>query len=199
MVKKDSTRKHTRASDALTIPQLKQAFDYIEDFASSRPDIKIFLKEWKKVFGRPLEEEQGRAYIEFISKSNKRILRSHRGGSMLDTSTGQGMIPGQVTETGLKPYGAFPTYVSSGFEVGIPEPASRQACALGVGGLGPQDGGARAAAAAARKKRTLRRLRGGRIPFSTAPPSFMQNAATAWRGQPLPPSSSPIDNRINGL
>ena len=114
---------------------------------------------------------------------------------MLDTSTGQGMIPGQVTETGLKPYGAFPTYVSSGFEVGIPEPASRQACALGVSGLGPQDGGA----AAARKKRTLRKLRGGRIPFSTAPPSFMQNVATAWRGQQLPPSSSPIDNRINGL
>jgi hypothetical protein len=195
-----------KASDALTIPQLKQAFDYIEDFASGAPDVEDFMREWRRVFHRPIEREHASAYLDFVAReSRRRTLRVHRGGAEPGVYAGQGLIPGAVTPEGLRPYGAFPSYVASGFEVSIPIPAQGTACAAGLPGLGPQDavpavpavpattGGARGRAAG-REKRTLRRHRGGRIPFSTAPPSALQNMATLFRGQPMPPSASPIEN-----
>jgi hypothetical protein len=190
--------KKTR-STYLTIPELKQAFDYIESFAKDKPSLKAFQDEWKKVFNRPIQAEHAKAYLDFTLKSGTRKLRKYRGRGGAEgpgVFAGQGMLPDQVTDTGLRPYGFFQKYVSDGFDIGIPQMSSQVMCEKGI--IGPQgplpsaplvsSGGGK------RKKRTLRKIRGGRFPASMNPTSLLQDIATAWRGETLPASPSPIDN-----
>ncbi len=195
MGKRLKTRSNRKKSTApLTIPQLKKAFDYIEEYAATmKPSIADFQKEWVKVFGRKISEDNVSAYLDFIA-NRKTGLRKFRGGAAPGLITGQGLIAGAVTDSGLRPYGIFQEYIGSGFEVGVPAMASQEMCATGfVGPQGPAptvvNGGRRREA-----KRTLRRIRGGRFPFSTSPPSFSQNIFTQMRGQPLAPSDSAIEN-----
>jgi hypothetical protein len=196
--------KSTRQPTYLTIPELKQAFDYIESFAKDRPSLKEFQEEWKKVFNRPIMAEHAKAYLEFTVKNaatGTRKLRKYRGRGGAEVPgvfAGQGLLPGDVTADGLRPYGIFQKYVSDGFEIGIPQMSSQVMCEKGI--VGPQGplpsaplvGGA--AAASQKRKRTIRKVRGGRFPQSMNPTSLLQDIATAWRGETMPASPSPLDN-----
>jgi hypothetical protein len=189
-------RRNTRISTkALTIPQLKHAFDYIEQYASAKPSIPDFQKEWKKVFNRPIQKEHAESYLKF---AGTKPLRRFRGGGGPGVYAGQGMLPGAVTDSGLRPYGAFQEYVSSGFEVGVPAMSNQVMCEQGiVGPQGPLPGGVLSgggSGGSSKRRKTLRRIRGGQFPQSTNPTSILQDISTAWKGLPLPASPSPIDN-----
>jgi hypothetical protein len=182
---------HAPHVNYMTIPQIKTAFDYISQYImSEKPSVAEFKKEWKKVFHREMDDDNAKSYIEFVMKKPVagRKLRKFRGGAEPGLVTGQGLVAGAVTDSGLRPYGVFPEYVASGFEVGIPEMSSKELCGNVLGQQGPIP------TAPSGGKRTLRRVRGGRFPFSTAPPSFTQNILTSFRGQELPASGSPIEN-----
>lgn len=113
------TRKQKK--QAMSIPQLRQAFDHIESFTQSLvhqvKDInqrrKAFQAEWLKVFKRTVDDKAADAYILFEAKkstSKTRKTKGQRGGSLggapLDYSTRPGMH-------GV--YGIFPDYITQGF------------------------------------------------------------------------------------
>lgn len=112
------TRKHKKA--AMTIPQLRKAFDHIESYTMSllqrEKDGKkrrhAFQEEWRRVFHRDIDEKAADAYLQFESKKAKPgKTRRMRGGAALsgaplDYSTRPGIY-------GV--YGTFPEYISGGF------------------------------------------------------------------------------------
>jgi hypothetical protein len=179
-------------SKSLTIPQLKNAFDYIEKYGKGRPSVGDFQKEWKKVFGRPIEKDHADSYLKFIQT---KPLRHYRGGNP-GVFAGQGMIQG-ASDNGLRPYGVFQEYISSGFEVGIPAMSSQVMCEKGI--VGPQ-GPAPTGMSGGRALRIMRRstrkrnVSGGNFPQSSNPTSLLHDISTAWKGLPLPASPSAIDN-----
>jgi hypothetical protein len=113
------TRKHKKA--AMSIPQLRKAFDHIESVTASivtreRDPVKrrkAFQAEWMKVFHRAVDDKSADAYLQFESKK-KKTLKGRKGqrggadlgGAPLDYSTRPGIY-------GV--YGEFPQYISGGF------------------------------------------------------------------------------------
>ena len=215
-----------QSGGAKTIPELREAFERIETFAkdliqtggSVKTMSRELATEWKAVFGRKIGGEAAEEYLKFIGgetapapalpstppKRNK--TRKFKGGAApvagapLDYQTRPG-IDG--------PYGNFPPYVDGGFGVGVPAisqnyimtPKSLVTIDVGDGGNRPlQTGGA--------KKRTIKRklrsaarrtLKGGsKFILSAAPTTALQDAVTAWRGQPLPVSPDPSSTAFRG-
>lgn len=194
---------------------------FAKDLAMKGGAARELVAEWKAVFGRKIDLPSAESYMSFIkegpprhnesvsvhvgknapSKKGKtrKIRKMHGGagpiaGAPLDYQTRPG-IDG--------PYGNFPPYVDGGFGVGVPaisqnyimNPRLEPTLDVGEGGNRPlQAGGARKKSATAK-----RRLRGGRktlrggskFILSAAPTSALQDAVTAWRGQPLPVSTDP--------
>ena len=107
MVRK--TRKiKNNAGKAMTVPQLRRAFEHIDQFVAKKgTDVEAFRKEWKKTFGKEVSKAASEDYLKFV-KSKK----SQRGGSssMSPASIGYDMRAGTDT-----PYGSFNKYVSDGF------------------------------------------------------------------------------------
>lgn len=113
------TRKHKKT--AMSIPQLRKAFDHIESVTMSivmreKDPVKrrkAFQAEWMKVFHRAVDDKSADAYLQFESKK-KKTLKGRRGqsggaalgGAPLDYSTRPGIY-------GV--YGEFPQYISNGF------------------------------------------------------------------------------------
>lgn len=99
---KDNKNKEEKA---MTIPQLRKAFTHIESFVHKTDyDIEAFRKEWKKVFGKAVTEENARDYLEFMKGTEKPM---QQGGSAPIDYTLRPGIAG--------PYGNFPPYVANGF------------------------------------------------------------------------------------
>jgi hypothetical protein len=113
------TKKQKKGS--MTIPQLRTAFDHIENFTTSllrkERDAgkrrKAFQEEWMKVFHRAVDEKSADAYLHFESKKSKHAGKTRKmrggaalGGAPLDYSTRPGIY-------GV--YGTFPEYISAGF------------------------------------------------------------------------------------
>lgn len=119
MAKKQSkTRKMKKG--IMTIPQLRKAFDHIEEFSiallhqtkDSSERRKAFQKEWLKVFHTEVNDKSADAYLQFEEKKGKKSGKTKKqkggaalSGAPLDYSTRPGL-------EGL--YGTFPAYVSSG-------------------------------------------------------------------------------------
>lgn len=112
------SRKHKKS--LMTIPQLRKAFDHIEDYTMAlimrEKDVKkrrqMFQDEWRKVFHRDVDDKAADAYLAFEAKKTKSSkTRKMRGGAALagaplDYSTRPGIY-------GV--YGTFPEYISGGF------------------------------------------------------------------------------------
>jgi hypothetical protein len=113
---------HTRKqkSSSMTIPQLRKAFDHIENYtlallrreSDKKKQRKAFQEEWMKTFHRSIDEKAADAYLQFEGKkSKKKTTKKQRGGAALagaplDYSTRPGIY-------GV--YGEFPAYISGGF------------------------------------------------------------------------------------
>lgn len=108
----------------MTIPQLRKAFDHIEDYtmdllrrtSDKKERRKAFQAEWAKVFHRNVDDASADAYLAFEakkSKGSKSHTRKHKqkggaalAGAPLDYSTRPGIY-------GV--YGTFPEYITGGF------------------------------------------------------------------------------------
>jgi hypothetical protein len=124
------TRKHKQQQkqthSMMTIPQLRKAFDHIEDFtmdllrrtSDKKERRKAFQTEWAKVFHRNVDDASADAYLAFEAKKSKgskshthKHARKQKGGAPLagaplDYSTRPGIY-------GV--YGTFPEYITGGF------------------------------------------------------------------------------------
>ena len=148
MVRKTRKNAHHKKGKAVTIPELRRSFEYIERVAdaglSKRESYdKIALtvrKEWRKTFSKDLDKKSAELFVmnrEKHSKGRRRMTLKHKGGAAiagapLDYTTRQGvyLAPGQIPDkdghlplTGDKSstFGSYLQYVSKGFGVGIPE------------------------------------------------------------------------------
>lgn len=126
---KHHTRKrhHLRKSEkhreeALTIPELRRAFEHIEEFAiTHKDDVKALQEEWKKLFYKELDKESAQAYLEHVKTLPKRgrTLRKTRGGASalagapLEYTTRPGIYITPGINEGS--YAQVPAYVASGF------------------------------------------------------------------------------------
>ena len=133
-----------------TIPEIRRTFEYMEEYVAkkiaSRQTTAQIAKdlqgEWKKKFGKPLDERSAMAFIEDARvhhaeprvTKGKRTIR-HRGGALhgaplADTMrAGIALAPASIPMGGHLPlsggvsssFGSFVDYISSGFRV--PEPS----------------------------------------------------------------------------
>jgi hypothetical protein len=128
MAKKSHTRKLRKSGSSsspkrhqtLSIPELRNAFEYIEEFADKcGGDVKAFREEWKKVFYKELDKESAKAYLEHIKDQGKKTGGAALAGAPLDYTT----RPGVYITAGINngSYAQVPQYVASGFW--NPEPA----------------------------------------------------------------------------
>jgi hypothetical protein len=118
------TRRKIKNSDpaVLSIPELRRAFEYIEEYAMRHPtDIKAFRQEWKKVFYKDVDTKSAEEYLRHIRESKPKALRRSKtikGGAVLtgaplDYTTRAGIYITPGIDNGS--YAQVPKYVASGF------------------------------------------------------------------------------------
>lgn len=141
MVRKTRRSKQKKHSGINTIPELRRAFEYIEEFVDNKISkheskehiCKDLRKEWRNIFMRELTKASADAFI--LERMNHRPHRTIRrkGGAMLagapiDSVTRPGLYlaPGQAPDAnGHMPlsnqapsaYGSYSQYVNDGFTV----------------------------------------------------------------------------------
>ena len=143
MVKK--TRKSGGKKGILSIPELRHAFEHIEEFGrkcaasvhakktTKNAAAASYAKEWKKTFGRALPSKSAMASIEHymsLSPGGKQ-----KGGMAPINSSGlqpgiyaAPTLPGQTDAAGYTAHGSFLPYVEKGFGVGIPQDGLASMC-----------------------------------------------------------------------
>ena len=214
--KQSRTRKHgatqkrrsksLKSGPTLSIPELRTAMQGISFMGTSlaqkvkqgaltvQQAASEFSKAWTHVFGRRLDLNKAKAYIQHVlsmepgSRKGRQTRRKHRGGAFALAGAPLGYQLGQPAEFS---YNGFP-YVSKGFV--NPEPAILQDCgkqtgimpypSLGsnkVGGGMFSDLGSGFAAIVSRPV------------ISQNPPSAIQDGLTLMRGQPVGPGSQVPD------
>lgn len=202
-MKNNKTRKQRKGVQ--TIPQLRKAFDHIEDVAKRGVSLSDFQAEWKKTFHHELDDAAGMAFLTFHKKSKGKTKKMRGGaaplaGAPLDYTTRPGTY-----ET---PYGSFLDYIGSGFsfydKINTNSIVPTQ---CGKENITPQlaaDMGSNQVGGSANKKTQTRRKQKGGFPslseFATAlsfrpitatvPTSPLHDAQMGWKGQPLPASPS---------
>jgi hypothetical protein len=137
MPKHHTRKRHLRKSEkheeeALTIPELRRAFEHIELFAMThKDDVKALQEEWKKVFYKELDKQSAEAYLQHVKTLKRgRTLRKSKqvttggasplGGAPIDYTTRPGLYISPGINQGS--YAQVPAYVASGFwnpEMGI--------------------------------------------------------------------------------
>ena len=120
---KKTTRKLKlgKKRNALTIPELKHAWDEIhksthdilKEGKPAAEQIKDFQKMWKKIFHRPVSTESAEAYLRIkrltATRQMGRKTRKQKGGALA------GAPLDSVTQPGVYgSHGSFPSYQSSG-------------------------------------------------------------------------------------
>jgi hypothetical protein len=135
-----SRKKRHTAKHVQTIPELRRAFEHIEQFGyevckqSMKDAIPAFQSEWKKTFYREIDKSAAEAYLDHLKtqKKHRRGTRKLKGGGAtplagapLDYTTRPGiyLTPGGINQNS---YALVPKYVQSGFGVSIPEIAQSQ-------------------------------------------------------------------------
>jgi hypothetical protein len=132
------TRKRKHTEHVQTIPELRRAFEHIEEVGQrlcrlpQGKAVAEFQKEWRKTFYRDLSKQAAEAYLDHVKKEQhaspqtKRKTRKLRGGASalggapLDYTLRPGinLVDGGVNENS---YAVTPAYVDKGFW--NPEPA----------------------------------------------------------------------------
>jgi len=236
MPKKHTRKQHKRqtrdtAEDVFTVPELRRAFEHIDEFARNlvhspkSMDAKIaeFCEEWKRTFYREIKHDSAKVYLETLkeempTKKKHGKTRRLRGGAVplegapLDYTTRPGVY---IQPAGLNQfsYAQVPAYVDKGFW--NPEQAHQYDPVPGqtryVTQTPPGMGSNRVTGGG--KRKSARRLRGGSAPLGQAfidtlsqvasrivpasiPPSPINDAVTAFRGQQLGQSPDPSQTRL---
>jgi hypothetical protein len=123
--KRRAPKQPKQSKEAMSIPELRKSLEYIQMFADKQlksgkesvSDLaKVFAEEWKKVFGKPLDQRTAESYIKHIRSFGGRkkatTRRKMRGGA----APIAGAPLDYLTRPGVDlPYGNFLKYVDSGF------------------------------------------------------------------------------------
>lgn len=190
------TRKRKHTEHVQTIPELRRAFEHIEQVGQricQLPTAKAvaeFQKEWKKTFYRDLSKQAAEAYLDHVKKEHSapskttHKTRRLRGGSALvgapldyTLRPGINLVDGGVNQNS---YAVTPAYVDKGFW--NPEPAQSYDPVPGQtryvtqvpAGMGtnrfPQAFGMRGGKHSSKNKskKANRKLRGGALSFGQA-------------------------------
>lgn len=229
-----ATRKAKKTQGVHTIPEIRRTFEYMETYVAkkiasgqtSKQIAKDLQDEWKKKFGKPLDERSAHAFVEDIRTKprpheRKRTIR-HRGGALhgapfADTMrAGISLAPASIPMGGHLPYsggapstfGSFVDYISGGFRVpepsgniagkfGWPQPYSTTGSnATGSTTGAPMTGGKRTLRSRRDKKRTIRG--GGRLgdALSSLSP-FSSPLASQFAMRPIP--SQPVPSTLQNI
>lgn len=199
-------RSDTTTSKALTIPELKTAFDTVnkhteELLRAGLPQaelVKRFQALWKSVFHRPVTTEAATAYLT-IKRGAKtyRMTRKQRGGSTAP-------LAGAPLDYTLRPgvegvYGNFPAYVAQGqaFYNQINQSAIQQECGIrDTTPVVPASIGSNEVSQAGGALSDVVRL-GLTRPFAAAPvPGAAQDTQDYFLGRALSASSDPSQSKL---
>jgi hypothetical protein len=201
------TKKNTRKTkifkkrDALSIPELKHAWDEIHKsthdiLKEGKPvaeQIKEFQKMWKKIFHRPVSTESAEAYLRIkrltTSRHMGRKTRKMKGGAAL-----AGAPLDSVTQPGVYgTHGSFPSYQSNGlgFYDMINKQAMFQEC--GYTDITPVTGGTIKSDQVGGGVSNILSIapHSSLIGNKPAVPGPMEHASLALKGFPTDSSSSP--------
>jgi hypothetical protein len=184
------------------LPDIRRSLSYVETYAADlmkktdniREAATDFAREWYNVFKKKLDVNDAVEYLKHAAEFQAQPTKQKGGSAPIDYQMRAGDAP---------PYGTVLPYVAGGFGLGIPEMSSTSLCAAGGSptpmpypdtGSNSMKGGAR------RSRRNSRKQEGGGFLntlsniFSHAPPSaptsFITDAQTAMKGQPLPPGGA---------
>jgi hypothetical protein len=107
--------KQAETTKALTIPELRKAFEHIDAVVHTKISkleeeeaISAFRKEWKKIFGKEVSEESAKEYLQFVlseKRSSGSAAAKQSGGA---APLGWDMTPGAGAVRALP-------YISDGF------------------------------------------------------------------------------------
>ena len=181
-------------SGLMTIPQLRTAFDHLEKKTShilktksKVTRVEEFQKEWKKLFKRSITASSAKEYLDFCESNEK-------GGKGKVQSGGAAPLDYTMGPGAAEPYGSFPSYLTAGFDVGVPRDSFSAQCgkedatpnvpaSFGSNLVGGKRNGTRKAA---------KKQKGGmaRLFQSTVPIGYGTEISTLLRGQ-LNPASPP--------
>lgn len=140
MRKNTRKMKLNRTRAALTIPELKHAWDEIHTFThdilkEGKPaaaQVKEFQKGWKRIFHRPVSSESAESYLNIM-----RLTHSRRMGRKTRKMKGGGSLAGAPLDSVTQPgvygtHGSFPSYQSAGlgFYDSINKQAMFQECGV---------------------------------------------------------------------
>jgi hypothetical protein len=187
------TRKKHHTGHVQTIPELRRAFEHIEEVGQrlchlpTAKAVAEFQKEWKKTFYRDLSKQAAEAYLDHVKKEHHTPSKKHKtrrlrggaalGGAPLDyvTRPGIDLVQGGVNQNS---YALTPKYVDGGFW--NPEPARSYDPVPGQthyvthvpAGMGtnqfPQAFGMKGGSKKGKSKKANRKLRGGALTFGQA-------------------------------
>lgn len=183
--KKTRRNKTSKRNGAMTIPELKRAFDKIEAKVQSirslsMPEqIKQFQSTWKDVFGRDIEKSAAEAYLkvkmsEKTRKMTRKAKKTMKGGAAplagapLDYQTRPGIDGPSVS---------YPAYLSAGLSGYDKFNQFAYKADCGVKDITP----------------TLPAGLGSNQAGGSVPQTFYQDVATAYSGASLPSSPAPED------
>ena len=229
-----ATRKAKKTQGVHTIPEIRRTFEYMEEYVAkkiasghtSKQIAKDLQAEWKKKFGKPLDERSALAFINDARTTpheRKRTIR-HRGGAALhgaplaDTMrAGISLAPASIPMGSHLPlsgglpstFGSFVDYISGGFRVpepsgnitgkfGWPQPYSTTGSnATGSHATGSNmTGGRRTPRSRRDKKRTVRG--GGRLADALSNFSpFSSPLASQFTMRPIP--SQPVPSTLQNI
>jgi len=199
--KKTRRNKTSKKAGAMTIPELKRAFEKVEAKVQSirslpmSEQVKEFQSTWKDIFGRELDKSAAEAYLKVkkVSKMTRKAKKTMKGGAA--------PLAGAPIDYQTRPgidgvHGQFPAYLDKGL-IPYPEPGITQECGTKDFTATPlpsassnQVGGASGQASFGEFTSALTFK-----PFeSTVPSTFYQDIRSAYLGNPLPPSPAPEDH-----
>lgn len=180
-----TSKKAGTGTGAMTIPELKRAFDKVEAKVQSMrslsmsEQVKQFQETWKETFGREIERTAAEAYLKVkMSEKSKKMTRKAKkamkggaaplAGAPLDYQTRPGIDGPSVSypaylSTGLAGYDQFNQFAYKA-DCGVKDSTPSLPAGLGSN----QAGG-------------------------SVPSTFFQDVGTAYSGAPLPSSPAPED------
>jgi hypothetical protein len=186
MVSKKTRRtKLSKRSGAMTIPELKRAFDKVEAKVlsmrtlSMSEQVKQFQGTWKETFGREIEKSAAEAYLKVkMSEKPKKMTRKAKKTMKGGAAPIAGAPLDYQTRPGVDgPFVSYPAYLSGGLAGydNFNQFAYKADC--GVKDITP----------------SLPAGLGSNQAGGSIPASFFQDVATAYSGAPLPSSPAPED------
>ena len=181
----------------------KSSAEIIRSTPNTKERIRKFKQVWKELFHHPVDPMAADAYLRVIEKGNKNRTRRHkqRGGKQRG---GSAPVEFQTRPGVDGVHGSFPQYLTGGlsFYDTINQQGMFKGCgienstpvvpqSIGSGGILSGGGGVVTALSDAITVATTRPDPSG-VPATT-----LQDAASAWHGQPLGASPQPSNNPLH--